>query len=228
MAFERVDLDPETVVPEPETLFAFFIVLTGEALLVGLFLASGGTSSLGTLVLPFVWVNLGLWALWRAKVPPAPTGRKRRAAAIALGYGLVLAYFGGLWSQGYMFFDTGAYQPSFGWYVSTALPPGFGPAFSYESQLVNVTILPYKLIGYAALTYLVYATIIDAAGSAVSGVLGLLSCVSCSWPVIATIVTGVAGSSSALATAAMQQSLPLSTGVFVVTVGLLYWRPSFR
>ena len=39
-------------------------------------------------------------------------------------------------------------------------------------------------------------------------------------------VTGVAGSSSALAAQAYQQSLPLSTAVFVVTVGLLYWRPS--
>ncbi|WP_439025889.1 DUF7546 family protein [Haloarchaeobius sp. DT45] len=228
MAFERVGLDPESVVPEPETLFAFFIVVTGEALVLGLFLADGGTASLELLLLPFVWVNLGLWALWRASPPPAPTGRKRRAAAIALGYGIVLAYFGGLWSHGYMFFDTGAYQPSFGWYVSTALPPGFGPAISYEGQLVNVTLLPYKVVGYAALTYLVYVTVIDAASSAVSGVLGLLSCVSCSWPVIATIVSGVAGSSSALATAAMRESLPLSTAVFVVTVGLLYWRPSFR
>ncbi|WP_267642942.1 DUF7546 family protein [Haloarchaeobius amylolyticus] len=227
MAFERVDLDPETVVPEPETLFAFFIVLTGEALLLGLYLANGGTAALDLLLLPLVWVNLGLWALWRAKPAPAPAKRKRRAAAIAVGYGLVLAYFGGLWSQGYMFFETGAYQPSFGWYVSTALPPGFGPAISYESQLVNLTILPYKVVGYVALTYLVYVTVIDAASSAVSGVLGLLSCVSCSWPVLATIVTGVAGSSSALATAAMQQSLPLSTAVFVVTVVLLYWRPSF-
>ncbi|WP_435335526.1 DUF7546 family protein [Haloarchaeobius sp. TZWWS8] len=215
----------ERLVPEPSTLFAAIIVLTAEALLVGLFLADGGTATLGTLVLPFVWINLGAWALWRARAPPAPTGRKRRAALIALGYGLVLAYFGGLWSEGYLFFDTGAYQPSYGWYVSTSLPPGFGPAVTYESDLVNLALFPYKVVGYAALTYLVYATVVDAASSAVSGVLGLLSCVSCSWPILATIVTGVAGSGSALATAATQQSLPLSTAVFAVTVGLLYWRP---
>ncbi|WP_435360663.1 DUF7546 family protein [Haloarchaeobius sp. DFWS5] len=223
MLTERVD--PEQVVPEPSTLFATIIVLTAEALLVGLFLSDGGTATLGTLVLPFVWINVGVWALWRASPPPAPTSRKRRAALVALGYGLVLAYFGGLWSEGYMFFDVGAYQPSYGWYVASSLPPGFGPGLTYESELVNLALFPYKVVGYAALTYLVYATVVDAAGTAVSGLLGLLSCVSCSWPILATLITGVAGSGSALATAATQESLPLSTTVFVVTVGLLYWRP---
>jgi len=88
-----------------------------------------------------------------------------------------------------------------------------------------MVVIPYKLIGYLALTYLVYVTLLDAAGSAVGGVLGLLSCVSCTWPVLATIVTGVAGSGTALAGAVYAQSYDLSTVVFVVTVGLLYWRP---
>ena len=79
-------------------------------------------------------------------------------------------------------------------------------------------------MGYLALAWLVYATVIDAAGSAVTGVLGLLSCVSCSWPILASLLTGIGGG-GALAAAAQSQSYELSTVVFVVTVALLYWRP---
>jgi hypothetical protein len=85
--------------------------------------------------------------------------------------------------------------------------------------------MPARVVGYLALAYLVYATVIDAAGSAVSGVLGLLSCVSCSWPILASLLTGVFGSSSALVAATFDLSYDVSTLVFVVTVALLYWRP---
>jgi cytochrome c biogenesis protein CcdA len=80
-------------------------------------------------------------------------------------------------------------------------------------------------VGYAALAVLVYATALDVAGSAIGGVLGLFSCVSCTWPVLASLVGGVAGGSSAVASAALSGSYGLSTVIFVVTVGLLYWRP---
>jgi hypothetical protein len=224
MATERVDF--ASFVPEPSTVFAGFAVLTVEALLTLLYLTEFGADSLSLVVLPFVWINVGLWALWRTEVPAAPARSRRIAAVVAVGYALILAYFGGLLDLGYAFVSVPGYDPSYGWYVATSLPPGFGPAVTYESELVIVRLFPYQLVGYAALSYLVYATVIDAAGAAVTGVLGLLSCVSCSWPIVATIVTGVAGGSSALAAQAYQQSLPLSTAVFVVTVGLLYWRPS--
>ncbi|WP_440991197.1 DUF7546 family protein [Haloarchaeobius baliensis] len=224
MATERVDL--ASLVPEPSTVFAGFIALTLEALLAVLYLAEVGSISLSLVVLPFVWINVGLWALWRTEAPAAPTRRRRVAAVVAVGYALILAYFGGLLDLGYAFVSVPGYDPSYGWYVATSLPPGFGPAVTYESELLILRLFPYQVVGYVALSYLVYVTVIDAAGAAVSGVLGLLSCVSCSWPIIATIVTGVAGGSSAVAAQAYQQSLPLSTAVFVVTVGLLYWRPS--
>jgi len=57
--------------------------------------------------------------------------------------------------------------------------------------------------------------------------LGLLSCVSCTWPVLASLVGGVAGGTG-LAAAVTTQSYGLSTVVFCVTVGLLYWRPFGR
>ncbi|MFC7080732.1 DUF7546 family protein [Halorussus caseinilyticus] len=87
--------------------------------------------------------------------------------------------------------------------------------------------MPYKLVGYVALAYLVYDTVLDTAGSAVSGVLGLVSCVSCTWPVIATLAAGVTGSGTAVAAAASEWSYTLGTVAFLLTVGLLRWRPSF-
>jgi hypothetical protein len=40
------------------------------------------------------------------------------------------------------------------------------------------------------------------------------------------VVTGLAGGGSALAVAATGGGYLLSTAVFVLTVGLLYWRPT--
>jgi hypothetical protein len=87
--------------------------------------------------------------------------------------------------------------------------------------------MPYKVVGYLALAYLVYDTVLDTAGSAVSGVLGLVSCVSCTWPVVATLAAGIAGSGTAVAAAASEWSYTIGTLAFVVTVVLLRWRPSF-
>jgi hypothetical protein len=44
--------------------------------------------------------------------------------------------------------------------------------------------------------------------------------------VIASVATGVVGGGSAVATVALGFSYDLSTAVFLVTVALLYWRPS--
>jgi uncharacterized membrane protein YraQ (UPF0718 family) len=74
----------------------------------------------------------------------------------------------------------------------------------------------------------VYATAIDAAGAAISGILGFFSCVSCSWPIVASLASSVLGGGTALATTAFGASYDLSTAVFLLTVGLLYWRPLIR
>ncbi len=106
-----------------------------------------------------------------------------------------------------------------------SLPPGFGPALLYSGSVVSLNLFPYQVVGYAALAYLVYATVLDAAGSAVSGLLGLFSCVSCTWPVIGTVVAGLFGSGSAVYAFALSRSFLLSTLVFVSAVALLRWRP---
>jgi len=223
-------MNPERVaqrLPGVRGLSIGVAVLTAEALVLGLYLADATASYTDPLALvyPFAWANAAILGLWLVDVPAAARRRRWVATAIAAGYLLVLAYFGGVVAPGYALADGTASSP--GWYVSTGLPPGYGPAAVYEGALATLVLVPYKLLGYATLAYLVYATVVDAARSAVSGVLGLLSCVSCSWPVLAAVVSGVAGSGSALAATTTDQSLGLSTVVFVVTVALLAYRPSF-
>lgn len=166
---------------------------------------------------PFIWINVGCWVLVR--VSPPSTSRKRRyvAGVLAVGYFLVLAYVGGLVGPGLGEMATG--------FRIAMLPPGFGPALVYGGEMIRVVLFPFKVIGYVALSYLVYTTVLDVARSAISGILGLFSCVSCTWPVIASVVAGIAGSSSAIANATLSASYGLSTLIFVVTVALLYWRP---
>ena len=168
---------------------------------------------------PFIWINASLYVFFRMDPPAGSTRNRRIAAALAVGYFGVLAVAGGLVGH--------AHGPSTA-RIAWALPPGWSPAFIYTGGGLTLNLILYKVVGYATLAYLVYATVLDAAGSAVSGVLGLLSCVSCSWPVIAAVATGIAGSSSGVAAALTDGSYGISTVVFVVTVALLYWRPFGR
>jgi hypothetical protein len=204
-----------------ETLAWLGLVLTTEFLLVvGYVLVFGVTVRDWTLfAVPFVWINVGGWAILRT-VPTSASDRDRRLAKLlAAGYFLVLAYFGGL-----VAFE-GAPITTFSVNV-VGIPPGWSPAVIYSGDAVNVVLLPYKVIGYLALAYLVYATALDASNALAGGLVGIFSCVSCSFPVIAGVVTGIAGGGGALAAATTEWTYLLSTLVFVVTVALLYWRPS--
>lgn len=166
------------------------------------------------------WILVGVLAVWKTDVAPTDSTTRRRAAAVAVGYAAVLAVAGGV-------LVTGAGQiPGQAWSARIAtLAPGWGPAPVFSTPYAALVLMPARVVGYLALAYLVYATAIDASGSAVSGVLGLLSCVSCSWPVLASLLTGVVGGGSAVAAVAFDFSYDISTAVFLVTVGLLYWRP---
>lgn len=214
-----IDLDPGRFRPSQSTLLWAGLLVNTELILTFAYvlLADVRIDEWRYLVYPFVWLNVSVWALARTD----PTARSRRdrylATAIAVGYFLVLAYVGGIVALGS--------HHALGWRIAW-LPPGWGPALMYSGETLKLAVMPYSLVGYATLAYLVYATVLDAAGSAISGVLGLLSCVSCTWPVLATIFTGVAGSASAVAAAANEWSYAIGTVVFVVTVGLLVWRPT--
>ncbi|SFR45530.1 DUF7546 family protein [Halogeometricum limi] len=165
-----------------------------------------------------LWIAVGVLAVWKTTPAPADEKTRRRAGVVAVGYLVALAVAGGIVVSSV---PSGA---DWGARLAT-LAPGWGPAPVFTTPYVAVVLMPARVVGYLALAYLVYATVIDASGSAVSGLLGLLSCVSCSWPILASLLTGVFGSSSALVAATFDLSYDISTLVFVVTVALLYWRP---
>jgi hypothetical protein len=166
-----------------------------------------------------LWVFVGVLVLWKTEPAPADDSTRRRAAAVALLYFVALAVAGGV--------VVTAMRPGageFGVRLAT-LAPGWGPAPVFSSPWAALVLMPARVVGYAALAYLVYATVIDAAGAAVSGLVGLLSCVSCSWPILASLLSGVVGGGSAVVAATFDFSYDISTVVFLLTVALLYWRP---
>jgi hypothetical protein len=196
------------------------------ALLAGYFgLTAAEPTAVRYLLYPFVWINLGLWAVFAADPPRAGPWARRAGTVAAVGYFLVLATAGGLLDVAHLghFHSHG---PPGGLSVFTAMPPGWAPTVVYETASATVTLVPYKLVGYLALTYLAYVAVLETVTAALSGAVGLLSCVSCSWPVFASLLAGVVGSTTASAVYAV--SLDLSTAAFVLAVVLLVWRPGSR
>ena len=165
------------------------------------------------------WVFVGIVAIWKTHPTPADTRTRRRAAAVAGLYFVALAIAGGV--------VVAAMRPGEGEYALrvATLAPGWGPAPVVSTPWAALVLMPARVVGYLALAYLVYATVIDAAGAAVSGVVGLFSCLSCSWPIVTSLLTGVFGGGSAIVATTFDLSYDISTAVFLVTVGLLYWRP---
>ena len=69
-------------------------------------------------------------------------------------------------------------------------------------------------------------TVVDAAASGLAGFVGLFSCVSCTWPLLATVFTGIFGTASAAASIVTGQPYGASTVVFLASVAMLVWRPT--
>ncbi|MCF2206250.1 hypothetical protein KVP02_00980, partial [Halobacterium salinarum] len=67
-------------------------------------------------------------------------------------------------------------------------------------------------------------TLADAEASLVGGLVGVFTCVSCTLPVVAAVVSSLAGGAVAVGTASALSS-DAATAVFVLAVGLLAWRP---
>ncbi|EJN60234.1 hypothetical protein HSB1_08370 [Halogranum salarium B-1] len=184
----------------------------------------------------FLWINVGLYAIWKTDPAPSNPRTRRLAILVAAGYFLLLAVVGGVLGPSHSSplaaLITDGHTHSHGATAAAGsfdvrmLPPGWGPSLVYQGAWVMVILMPYKVVGYVALAYLVYATVIDAVTASISGALGLLSCVSCAWPVLGSIVASIFGSGSAVAVAATTWPYDISTVAFLGAVGLLLWRPT--
>ncbi|MFC6731284.1 hypothetical protein [Haladaptatus sp. DYSN1] len=207
--------------PMGVTFWAALFAIELLAVLAYLTLPTTTVSSYRYLVYPFLWINVGLWAVVHAK-PIRPTRPVRILALCIAGvYFFVLAFLTGL-------VEIAALQVGHSHLPSglqlTMSAPGFGPRVFYTAPWGHVSFIPYRVIGYLALAYLFYVTLLDATRAAVSAVFGLVSCLACSFPLLATLVAGVGGSAGLLASASIY-SLDISTAAFLVAATLLYWRP---
>jgi len=210
-------ISTDDLAPDRGSLLTWAAVLNGELVLLLLYFALSAATpgDLVSLAYPFVWLNVAAWGVTRVGVPAASRRQWLAAGVVGVAYFLVLGGVGGL----YMFHGD-ALGARIAW-----LSPGWGPALIYSGSALTVSLLPFKVGGYAALAYLVAVTIIDTARTGVAGLLGLLSCVSCTWPVVATLAAGLFGSASTVVVVAESEPYGLSTAVFVSSVLLLAWRP---
>lgn len=211
--------------PEPSSIALWVMIVVVEVLVVVGYTQVANARLMVLHVYPFVWLNLGAWVLWQISPPPAPQRTRRIAGTLAGLYFLLLAYFGGMLRGGYGLHEQGAVsteQLVTGFSLIVKLPPGYSPALSYSGYYLSSTVTPYMLLGFLALTYLVYVTILNARGSASVGLVGIFSCVGCSFPLIAALVSG--GAASTVAAFVYSRAYTLSTVVFAVTVLVLYWQ----
>ena len=189
-------------------------VVGAELLAVLIYLATSATTITEPryAVYPFVWINVGLLAVARTSLPSR--GRRVRVLALAgaSAYLLALLYLGGLLRLGFLT----PLGPGTEFRVSWALP-GWGPIVVFRNSLVQTVLVPFKFVGYLSFTYLLYARLLDATKGVLSGLFGLVSCVGCTFSLLLPLV----GASTFSAVAWL--SWDLSTLVFLVTVGLLYW-----
>jgi hypothetical protein len=168
---------------------------------------------------PFVWINLGLWAVWRVDVPTASADQRWLAGTVAAGYVLVLFWLAGLLGISF----AGNPEAILGVSVGTG-SPGW-ERIRLVGRHLYLTLIPYRVIGYLALGYLVYATVLTALRAVAAGAVGLFACVGCSFPVFASLAAGVFGGSAGLTGAVYALTVDLSTLVFVLAVGLLLYQP---
>ncbi len=160
------------------------------------------------LVYPVVWstaaVAAAVWVSRTVRVRP----RRWLGAAVGIGYTLAL-----LWLSGTLGASAGMPTSQ----LELALP-GWGPILLYDNGLVSLAVIPFKLVAYLSLGYIV-AVLVSAAGSARTAALGMASCVSCAAPLLLA-VAGLFGGTQAT-TMVASTGYDLATVVLLVTFGLL-------
>lgn len=173
------------------------------------------TGDLRYLFYPLVWMNAGVWAVVRANPDTGNWRHRALGVAVAVAYFLAVLYVPGK-------LGPGAAGAAVAVRVEMAAP-GWGPLVAVTSPWVRAFLVPFEVVGYAALSYLVYANVLRFSRRTLSGVLGLATCVGCTVPILAPLVGAFGGPTAGLTTTAYAWSYDLGTVVFLLTLGLLYW-----
>lgn len=172
-------------------------------------------------LLPVVWVTLGVWAFLDTPVPEDLPWYAPAVATVSAAYFVVLLYLGGIVGV------AGATPETSSSFFVAGASPGWGPILAYTGDALYLRVVPFQVVGYAALSYLVFVALSDTATSIVGAAVGLVSCVGCTWPLLAGAlsVAGAAGAGAGAAGAPSfigSYSYSLSTVVFVTAVLVLH------
>jgi len=158
---------------------------------------------------PVIWIVTSLTAAVWIGLTVRGRPYRWRGVAIGGGYTLVIAWLTGL---------LGATTGGFPLRVHAA-PPGWGPIILYDSGLLRLSIVPFKLIAYLALGYVIYALVAAHRGSVRAAALGVVSCVSCTGPLLVAVVGAIGGAQAT--TAVATAGYDIATAALVATFGLL-------
>jgi hypothetical protein len=212
--------------PDPAVATALVALVVAEAAVLGayLFLARPTLSTPRYLLYPFVWIDVGVLAVLAAYPPGRGVGERTRllAAVVAVAYVLLLARLAGL----LVLLPAGGGHVAFHGLQVTTSAPGWGPRVAYAGDLLRVSLVPFRVVGYLALGVLLYGAVVDASRAAAGGVLGVAACVGCALPAALPVLTAVTGGTLGLASVLPAVSLDVSTAAFVTTAVLLAWRPT--
>lgn len=199
-----------SVVTSPEMGLALAGLVANVALIVA-YLAATETvvQSVNDTLYPVVWIVCSIY-LVASLVRRGPALLDSPVAvAVAVGYFAALSAIGtpiGL----------GGETDSL---MLTWATPGWGPIVMYGVGPVGGSLVPFEIVGYAALSYAVGCAVAAGSRGALAGAIGLFTCVGCVLPVIGAVVGLFGGTATALQPAAT--SYGLATGLFAVTVALL-------
>ena len=209
-----------TGVPSRRLAVALAGLLGVEALLLlaWLWVSPGGVTAPRYLLYPFVWIDASLLAV--ALVVGDARNRQDSAGSrpavlpvlVGLGYAVLLLWAGGLVGRG----------GGSGTLTLLTAPPGWGPILLYDGT-VRLAVVPFKLVGYLVLAWLVALVVAAAGRPLVSGALGLVTCVGCTGPLVLALVAALGGGSVTAYAAVSDLSYDLSTLVFLVSLAGVTW-----
>jgi len=199
------------------------LVVAQLLLVVAYFAATPSRStSLRYTLYPLVWITVGVWAVLLTDRPQVGRRTWILSLTVAVAYFSVLVVLSGLVR---LYGPGGAPVPTD---LTVGLAsPGWGPRITLVTDAFHVVFVPYRVVGFCSLSYLVYVRTADAARTLASGAVGLLSCLGCAFPIVTSLSTGAVGSGLGVS-AILAYSVDVSTGVFVLAVALLYWWPKIE
>lgn len=225
MSTTRIEYWSQNYGAELWTLLVVNVLVAVQLLAAAIYGVVFGTSllSLHIFLIPFIWTTVSVVAVWYTE----PVSRGWRPTALAVGVAVgYLSLF--LWLSGTIGFTPSQVEPitgAFGFGVEAGRSLGWGPVLYYSGEWVGARVIPYQLIGYLGLSYLVYAAVLDATRSATVGTFGLILCPGCAAAALVPVFGGIAGLSAALSFF-LQYNYEIATLVFVPAMGWLYYQPS--